>query len=151
MARYVSWIKQKNEAYLLIKSVSMLSFHSVTEAIHIERYQWANVYWFLYFVVILWFTSQFSISCFWIIYIFLGVINLWRLNFPSSTFYRAGLVDRNCLNILGRFFFLHLVWLLVLLDIVVWANETPCGNTVCEWLFALHLESSKNVVKMLGL
>lgn len=30
-------------------------------------------------------------------------------------------------------------------------NDMLCGNTLCKWLFALHLDSSKTIVKTLGL
>lgn len=47
----------------------------------------------------------------------------WSL--PSSTFFRAGLVDRYNLNLVVSWmlFFLHLCWLKVLLGIIVWAGD----------------------------
>ena len=44
-------------------------------------------------------------------------------SFPSSAFYRAVFVDRYCLNLvlLWNTFFLHQLWLKVLLGVVIWA------------------------------
>lgn len=90
-----------------------------------------RVYWFLLFCCC-WYIYVFLCICFtslhfldYLLPVFLDIVNLFKLDLPSSTFFRAGFVGRYDINLVRSWilYFLHLCWLKVLLGIIVWAGD----------------------------
>lgn len=117
-------VKKQDGSYFQIQSIRLcLSMNWGQQCWELPM---NSVYWFLMFYCYsldssttapLWFTC-------WGLYIlcvFLDVVNFFRWSFPSSIFCRAGVVNWYCLHmVLSRnIFFLHPLWLIVLLVMVV--------------------------------